>query len=94
MQPYDSVRVLSTLPGRLNALRPCVRFALRRPDTCALNTNECPPPPPPHTQPGKRVLKLVWDMLRPESLPPGWSAQFSPDGGGEWCAPATRSAPP
>jgi hypothetical protein len=33
-------------------------------------------PLPAAQQPGKQVLKLVWDMLRPESLPPGWASAF------------------
>lgn len=37
-------------------------------------------------QVNKRVLKLVWDMLRPESLPRGWSARFDA-GAGRWCVP-------
>lgn len=47
-------------------------------------------PPSHRRQANKRVLKLVWDMMRPESLPPGWSMRF--DGGdGKWWATAAAA---
>ena len=33
----------------------------------------------------KRVAKLVWDLLRPESLPSDWTSEYDA-AAGAWCA--------